>query len=108
MGGNVRNPFSGLTKRYPRLMATPENIGRIRKLIDANDADIEKIRVAVVRRAEKEIKDDLAPNRNAADFLKETRNILRRLQTLGMAWLLDPQPRYVDQVRKNLSAICDF
>lgn len=89
-------------------MATPSAIKRVEDAIANNEVGKE-LKKAVMRSAAKLYKEvPVAWPADRDDLLDVSREALRRLQTFGMAWLLEKDPRYVARANIELAAICDF
>lgn len=94
-------------------MATPEHIQRVKDAI-AGDPVGEGLKAEIIRKANKYVNyEDGGPPPSSApresdDFLAVCRLVRKRLQTLGLAWLLDKDERYVRRAKQELAAVCDF
>lgn len=101
------NPFpERWDKPRPRLMATKEAIDRVVEAINKPGTGNagKALKAEIIRKAGKAIGEP--PLMDYGDKLKTTRKTLRRMQTLGMAWLLDKERKYADRARQELDAIC--
>ncbi len=106
-GPAARDPFATLTQTRPRLMATAANIARANAAIAGNTAG-QKIKAKVYQKAA-EILPQPPVVWKPGDLLDASRTALKRLQTLGIAWLLEKNdPAYVARAKKELDAICAF
>ena len=106
-GPMARDPFSTLAAERPRLMATTAAVARAKAAI-ADSAAGQKIKAKVLQKAA-EIEAQPPVTWKKGDLLDASRTALKRLQTLGMAWLLEKSdPAYVARARKELDAICAF
>ena len=100
------DPFATLVKTHPRLMADPSAIAHVKQAI-AGDPDGKKLYDYVIRHA-----DELIPQppvkydpNNALDV---SRTALKRIQQLGMAYLLTGDARYAARGKAELLAISGF
>lgn len=65
------------------------------------------LKAEIVRKAVKALSEPPF-DRKSDDFLGTCRKIRKRLQSLGLAWLLDRDERYAERARRELAAICAF
>lgn len=107
------DPFRGLVATRPRLMADAAAIARVKAAIAGNPAG-EKMRDKIIEQANDiEYAPYVEPNFKAWNRLRlndlaAARLALYRMQTLGMAWFMTGNPRYVTRARKELKTICEF
>jgi Heparinase II/III-like protein len=105
------DPFSRFRNERPRLMATPKHIERLKKAI-AGDPVGEGLKDEIIRKADKYVEKEPPPPsfapRESDDFLDVCRQARKRLQTLGLAWALVPEKRYVTRAKQELDAVCEF
>lgn len=88
-------------------MATAEEIKRVKEAIAGSPPGLE-LKAEIIRKAKKALKEP-SPKRDSDDFLETSRKVRKRLQTLGMAWLLEKdEPLYVERAKQELSAVCHF
>ena len=108
-----RDPFRNLAEARPRLMANAAAVARVKAAIAGNPAG-EKMRDKIIEQANDiEYAPYVEPNFKAWNRLRlndlaAARLALYRLQTLGMAWFMTGNPRYVTRARKELKTICEF
>jgi heparinase II/III-like protein len=102
---DARDSFSTLVLERPRLMANKAAIERVRKAIDGDDAG-QALKAAVMRQADK--LDKKPPVEWTSDLLSVSREALLRMQTLGIAWLLEKNDRHKTRAKLELLAICRF
>ncbi|HEX2366950.1 MAG TPA: hypothetical protein VHJ00_18255, partial [Bradyrhizobium sp.] len=113
MAADLRDPFSGFRKKRPRLMATPEHIKRVECAIDG-DLVGEGLKAEIIRKANKYVNNEdggpppASAPRESEDFLGVCRLVRKRMQTLGLAWLLVKDKRYVKRAKQELAAVCAF
>jgi hypothetical protein len=110
MAADPRDPFSRFRKERPRLMATPKHIERVKKAI-AGDQVGEGLKDEILRKAKKYVEKEPPPtlaDRGSDDFLAVCRLVRKRVQTLGLAWLLANDKRFVTRARVELDAVCEF
>jgi hypothetical protein len=90
-------------------MATAAAIARAKRAIDGSPAGT-RIRDKVIQRARDALcEPDAPPPKDSPNFLNTTRELLGRLQALGMAWLFERNDlRYVERAKRELSLVCDF
>jgi Heparinase II/III-like protein len=106
-GTEARDPFFTLAKTHPRIMATPAAIDRVKAAIANSDVG-QKLKGKIFSQAT-EILPEPPVVYTKGDLLDQARTALKRLQTLGMAWLLDPsQTQYVARAKAELMAIAGF
>lgn len=106
-GATARDPFYKLVPTRPRLMAGAEAIDRVKKAI-ADNCDGQKLKDKVILKANEVLKEPQVKWQKG-DLLYVSKDALRRLLSLGMAWLLEKnEPRYVDRAKLELAAICGF
>jgi hypothetical protein len=94
-------------------MATPEHIQRVKKAIDRDPVG-EGLKAEIIRKANKYVNNpEEGPPPSSApqesdDFLDVCRLVRKRVQTLGLAWLLVEDKRYVKRAKEELDAVCEF
>lgn len=107
------DPFHGLATGRPRLMADAAAIARVKAAI-AGNPDGEKMRDKIIEQANDiEYAPYVEPNFKAWSRLRlndlaAARLALYRLQTLGMAWFMTGNARYVTRAKNELKTICEF
>lgn len=108
MTANPLAPFTTLQRGHPRLMATDTFLNRAREAM--RDSEGQRIKGKVVAEAEDWLCKRMARREGEEedfDFLIEVRDLLRRFQTLGMAWFFERQdPRYLDRIKQELKHVC--
>jgi len=100
------DPFSTLVQTHPRLMADPAAIARVKQAITGNP-DGKAQYDYVIKHAEELIPQppvQYDPN----NALGVSRTALKRIQQLGMAWLLTGDARYAARGKVELLAISGF
>lgn len=111
MAANPLVPFATLQRNHPRLIVTREFIDRATNAI--RDPAGQRIKRKVVEDAvtflgQRMVKRE-DPDDDDFDFLNEVRDVLRRFQTLAMAWFFDANdPGYLQRIREELAVICGF
>lgn len=86
-------------------MATARRIEDLEEAI-RDSTDGQALKAEIMRKAGKALKED--PLLDYGDPLKTTRKTLRRLQVLGLAWLLEHDARYAARAKRELKAICEL
>lgn len=98
-------PFPSEWPARPRLMATPQRIADLKEAIQRSPAG-QALKAEIIRKAGKALGEP--PLLDYGDPLRTTRKTLRRVQYLGLAWLLDGDRRYAERARQELQAICQL
>lgn len=95
--------------QHPRLHATAEDFARIREEVKT-DPDKALWASAVIGAAEQAILQDVVfyELRDGSRLLSVSREVERKMYSLGMAYQLTGEQKYVDRAWKELEAVCSF
>jgi len=101
--------LKSLRPEHPRLIALPEDLERVKRLI-AEDAGAAKIYKSVKRRADEllERKDTVRYKIIGPRLLSESRKCLSRVYTLATVYRVEGDRRYADRALKEMSAAAAF
>ena len=107
MSADPNDPFRGLQSKRPRLMADAAAIERVKKAVEGSPSG-ENLKAKIIHKAKKALLQD-PPKWEEGDLREVGKDALKRLQSLGLAWMLEnDEPRYVERARRELDAICGF
>ncbi len=104
----AESPLATLRPSHPRLIALPEDIARVKKLVqtDATAASLYEQLQAEGERLQ------AAPPveyvKIGPRLLAQSRRCLDRIYMLGLLYRLKPEPRYVERAKKELFAAAAF
>ena len=108
------NPMSEVWLRahllsgHPRLVYTPERVEQLKKKA-ASDPVVKNLYAAVKLNAEKIYKKPLLERRLVGKRLLSTsREMLYRMNMLGVVWLVEGDPKALDRINEELLAVCAF
>lgn len=100
--------LSTLEDAHPRLMLKDAGLARLKKRID-KDPLLKKSVDAMLKRADRMCrKPPIVRKLKGPRLLSVSRECLKRVYTLGLAWRLTGENKYVRAARKNLLAACAF
>jgi len=97
-----------LAPDHPRLMLKDAGLAALKKQI-AGDAFLKSAVDALMQRADRYVKRPVvAYNKRGPRLLHVSRDCLSRMYTLGLAWRLSGEKRYLSAAKRNLLAACAF
>lgn len=97
-----------LVKAHPRLMLTEARLAEL-KALARTDKTLARYVRDVIRRADSDLRRPMLVHKLVGPRLLSTsRECLRRVYTLGLAWRWTGKRIYADKVRENLLAVCAF
>ena len=103
-------PLVGLRPARPRLLTTPEDLAGLEQRLAADEVG-QKWRAALLREADrlltqKPVDYTFEPKRPV--LLPTSREVLKRMENLGVAWLLTKDARYARRIVEELRRVCGF
>ena len=97
-----------LVKAHPRLMLTDARLAELKGLA-RTDAALARYVRDVIKQADRDLRRDMLVHKLVGPRLLSTsRECLRRIATLGVAWRWTGKRAYADKIRDNLLAVCTF
>ena len=102
------NVLKTLEADHPRLMLKDDDLAALRKRIET-DAFLKKAVGSLMQRADRIAKrPSLVYKKKGPRLLSVSRDCLNRMYTLGLAWRLSGEKRYLNAAKRNLLAACAF
>ncbi len=103
------NPLAGLRAEHPRLLLTPELLGRVKAELATGGA-LKRWYDAVKANADRMLDAPVSiwELRDGVRLLFVSREVLDRVQTLGLAWLIDRDARHRQRLWQELEGVCGF
>jgi hypothetical protein len=97
-----------LVKAHPRLVLTEARLAELKKLAET-DTLLAKGVADVIREADSLLKKPVLVHRlEGPRLLSVSRECVRRMYALGLAWRWAGSQQYADKARENLLAVCAF
>jgi hypothetical protein len=102
--------LSTLHKPHPRLMLHDDGLERLKTALkDGSDKDLARCVEQVLQQADKTATEPMLERKLIGPrLLSVSRESVRRIYTLGMAWRLTGKEVYARSARANLLAVCEF
>lgn len=110
LSGAAGGVLAGLRLQRPRLLTSPEDLATLEARLAADEVG-QRWRAALLREATRllavpPVEWRFEPRRPV--LLPTSREVLKRIETLGVAWLLTRDQRFVDRVAAELRQVCSF
>src|SRR5207237_1271902 len=93
---------------HPRLLLAPADIPRLRTLVHADPTAArwwKKLEAEATKCLEQPPAQYLVKGDR---LLEQSRLVLRRVYLLGLVYLIDDDPRYLDRARREMAAACSW
>lgn len=98
-----------LREEHPRLLLDAAGLAALKATAEEDDATLRGVVDDVLRRAARDIdRPQLTYDKRGPRLLHVSRECLRRVWSLGMAWRWTGEKRYADALVDNLLAVCAF
>ena len=107
-GPTAKNVLDTLAKNHPRLMLTPGRLAELKTLAKTDKVLAGAVRDVIVQADACMPKRMLVRKLIGPRLLSVSRECVRRVYALGLAWRWTGQRRYADKIRDNLLAVCAF
>ena len=102
------NVLGTLRAGHPRLLLLPEDLRRIKGLV-ATDATAREYHAEIVRRGEAMLTQPPVVHVLVGPrLLDQSRKALDRMETLGLLYQMDGDPRWADRARREMLAVAAF
>ncbi len=103
----VRQALAGIRRGHPRVLVTPQRVLAVRTA--AANSPVGRLADAVIEQAEQILPEPpVHYEKEGMRLLHVSREVLRRLTRLGIAWLRSGDARFVRRAELELQAVCAF
>ncbi|MEM6634163.1 MAG: heparinase II/III family protein [Bacteroidota bacterium] len=97
-----------ISKVYPRLILNPHLKKQLKNKL-ANDPVIQNLYAAIQQNAEKIYQEPLLERKQIGRrLLSVSREMLYRMNILGMVYAIDPQPKILERIKEEIRTVCQF
>ena len=105
----ILKDFASMQNVHPRLMATAEDFAAIKQNIQT-DANMQAWYASMIKSADNmlTLKHTYYYIPDGLRLLEMSRQLLNRARTLGMAWQLTKEQKYLDYLWGEMEAVCNF